>query len=392
MYVPAVVFILSAQNYLEFSGVFVLSLKPFDIENISRIFSLQGQYTGYEKINNGHINSTYTIFFEVDGKVKKYVLQMINTSIFTDPDKLMSNIVGVTDHIRHKNEEYQVKWADRGTLNFIPCIDGKYYYTDEEGRCWRMYSYVDDVYTCNTIDSEEVFRNAGIAFGEFQNLLADYDSTQLFETIENFHNTVSRFKDFMTAVEENRSGRLDNVRKEVEFAINHEPETHILVDLIAEGKLPLRVTHNDTKLNNILFDNTSNKGICIIDLDTVMPGLSLYDFGDSIRFGANTAAEDEKDISKVSLSLPLYEAYVEGYLSSARDALTELEKELLPMGAKLMTYECGIRFLMDYLNGDTYFKTEYADHNLVRCRTQFELVADMERKWEQMQEITKRYY
>lgn len=365
--------------------------KPFDIEKIASNFNLQGIFTGYEKINNGHINSTYTIIFDVDGKVKKYVLQKINTGVFKNPDKLMSNIVGVTAHIRKKDKENNLPYANRGTLKFLPCTDGKYYYKDEKDQCWRVYKFVDDVYTCNTIDSTEVFCNAGVAFGDFQNALADYDSSQLFETIENFHNTVTRFADFKKAVNDNLSGRLENVKAEVDFAFARESDAHVLVDLIAEEKLPIRVTHNDTKLNNILFDNTTNKGICIIDLDTVMPGLSLYDFGDSIRFGANTAAEDEQDVSKVSLSLKLYEAYVKGYLSSAKDSLTDLEKELLPFGAKIMTYECGIRFLMDYLNGDTYFKTEYPEHNLVRARTQFALVADMEKKMDQMIEITKKY-
>lgn len=364
---------------------------PFDIKKICENFSLDGKFIEYKKINNGHINSTYTLFFEKDGKINKFVLQRINTNVFKNPDELMSNIVSVTKHISKKNAEKKVEWADRGTLIFLPCKDGKYYYFDENGSCWRVYVLVDDVYTCNAIDSEEIFYNAGVAFGEFQNVLDDFDGASLFETIKNFHNTASRINDLKKAIEENKAGRLDSVKEEIEFALNREADTHILVDLIAEDKLPLRVTHNDTKLNNILFDNISNKGICIIDLDTVMPGLSLYDFGDSIRFGANTAAEDEKDVSKVSLSLSLYEAYVKGYLSSAKDALTSLEKELLPFGAKIMTFECGIRFLTDYLNGDTYFKTEYPDHNLVRCRTQFALVTDMERKMEKMQEITKKY-
>ncbi len=365
--------------------------KPFDIEKIAEVFSLKGDFTGYEKINNGHINSTYTLIFEENRKVKKYVLQKINTTVFKDPHKLMSNIVAVTSYIRKKNEELNIPWADRGTLTFLPCIDGKYYYIDEDNNCWRVYKFIDNVYTCNSIDSTEVFENAGVAFGDFQNILADFDGASLYETIENFHNTASRFNDLKKAVEENKSGRLDTVCEEIEFALAREEDTHKLVDMIEEGKLPLRVTHNDTKLNNILFDNVSDKGICIIDLDTVMPGLSLYDFGDSIRFGANTAAEDEKDVSKVSLNLELYEAYVKGYLSSAKNSLTDLEKELLPFGAKLMTYECGIRFLMDYLNGDVYFKTEYPEHNLVRCHTQFALVADMEKKMDKMLEITKKY-
>ncbi len=366
--------------------------KPFDIEKISEVFSLNGNFTGYEKINNGHINSTYNLIFENDGRIDKYVLQMVNTAVFKNLDGLMDNIVAVTKHISKKNKENNVEDAERRTLTFLPCNNGKYYYLDENGNYWRLYIYVDDVYTCNTIDNEEIFYNAGVAFGEFQNILADFDGASLFETIKNFHNTVSRFNDLKKAIEENRAGRLDSVKEEVEFALQREADTHVLVDMIAEGKLPLRVTHNDTKLNNILFDNISNQGICIIDLDTVMPGLSLYDFGDSIRFGANTATEDEKDLSKVSLSLPLYEAYVKGYLSSAKDALTDLEKELLPFGAKIMTYECGIRFLADYLNGDIYFKTAYPEHNLVRCRTQFELVADMERKMNDMLKITKKYF
>lgn len=365
--------------------------QPFDIHEIIEAFALTGDFVKYKQNSNGHVNNTYLLEFNENGATKKYTLQMINTFAFKKPDQLMSNIIGITNHIRRKNEENGVAWADRGTLNFIPCTDGKYYYYDAKGRCWRVYHFIDEVYTCNAIESADIFFNAGKAFGDFQNLLADYDIDSLFETIENFHNTVSRFADFQKAVEDNLSGRLENVKDEIEFALAREKDTHVLVDLIDEGKLPLRVTHNDTKLNNILFDNATNNGICIIDLDTVMPGLSLYDFGDSIRFGANTATEDEKDISKVSLDLNLYEAYVKGYLSSAKDALTDLEKELLPFGAKLMTYECGIRFLMDYLNGDKYFHIDYDDHNLVRCRTQFALVVDMEKKMDEMLEITKKY-
>ena len=364
---------------------------PFNLEKICQMFSLDGEFIEYKKNTNGHINSTFILTFNEDGEIKKYVLQMISTEIFKNPAGLMNNIVGVTKHIKKKNIDMNTPWADRCTLTFLPTIDDKYFYLDEQNNCWRVYEYIDKVYTCNAIENSNDFYNAGVAFGEFQNLLADYDSSTLVETIPNFHNTVSRFADFKKAVDENKSGRIDSAKEDVDFALAREKETHILVDLINEGKLPLRVTHNDTKLNNILFDEGTNKGICVIDLDTVMPGLSLYDFGDSIRFGANTAAEDEKDVSKVSLDLELYEAYVKGYLSSAKNALTDLEKELLPMGAWMMTYECGIRFLMDYLNGDVYFHTDYAEHNLVRARTQFALVADMEKKMDEMKEITKKY-
>lgn len=362
---------------------------PFDTETILKAFSLSGRVTEYKSLNDGHINSTYAITLTNENNIKtKYTLQKINTNIFKNPDELMSNIVGVTSHIK-KSLENSGKDPQRGTLSFLPCTDGKYYFKDSDGDCWRIYGFVDDVYICNTIDCADVFKNAGRAFGKFQRQLADYPMDKLNETIPNFHDTYSRFIDFTQAATADKCGRADGVRDLIDFALARENDTHVLLDLIDRKELPLRVTHNDTKLNNILFDKNTNDGICIIDLDTVMPGLSLYDFGDSIRFGANTAAEDEKDISKVSLSLPLYRAYVEGYLSSAKDSLTDCEIEYLPFSAKLMTYECGIRFLGDYLNGDTYFKTEYPEHNLVRAKTQLALVADIEKKMDEMKKITQ---
>ena len=362
---------------------------PFDAENILKEFSLNGEITDCKALNDGHINSTYVISLAEKDNIKtKYTIQKINTNIFTNPDELMNNIVGVTSHIRRILEN-SGKDPKRGTLSFLQCSSGKYYFKDSDGSCWRMYEFVDDVYICNTIDCEDVFENAGRAFGEFQRQLADYPMDMLSETIPKFHDTYSRFNDFRQAVKDDKAGRAKEIDKLIDFALERERDTHVLLDLIEQGKLPIRVTHNDTKLNNILFDKETNEAICIIDLDTVMPGLSLYDFGDSIRFGANTAAEDEKDISKVSLSIPLYKAYVKGYLSSAKKSLTEYEIEYLPFSAKLMTYECGIRFLGDYLNGDTYFKTDYPEHNLVRAKTQLALVADIEKKMDEMQKITK---
>ncbi len=359
----------------------------FDLEFLQSNFSFLGTYQSFSVKNDGHINATFVLRFGKNGKIQDYVVQRINTNVFKNPDVLMQNIVGVTSFLRGKILKNGGD-PDRETLCFLPARDGKYYAADENGNCWRCYRYIDDVYTCNVIDSAEVFYNAGLAFGAFQQSLADYPADTLAETIPNFHNTYSRFLDFETAVRENRSGRRDTVSAEIDFVRAREADTHVLLDLIDKGELPLRVTHNDTKLNNILFDNQTNQGICIIDLDTVMPGLALYDFGDSIRFGANTASEDEKDLSKVSLSLPLYKAYTEGYLHTAKDSLLPAEIEYLPFSAKLMTLECGMRFLTDYLNGDTYFKTEYPEHNLVRCRTQFKLVADMEQKMTEMQKIT----
>lgn len=366
----------------------VLETQAFDLQFLENNFALAGRFVSYDTLVDGHINSTFLLHYEnADGSQAAYTVQKINTAVFKNPDDLMRNVVGVTTFLQKKIRENGGD-PQRETLCFLPAKDGKYYAVDATGSCWRCYHYVDGVYTCNTIDNEAVFYNAGLAFGAFQQQLADYPSETLSETIPNFHNTVSRFADFRKAVADNLAGRRDRVTAEIEFLEARADDAHILLDLIAENKLPLRVTHNDTKLNNILFDKKTNQGICIIDLDTVMPGLSLYDFGDSIRFGANTAAEDETDLKKVSLSLPLYKAYVEGYLHTAKDSLWEAEIEYLPFSAKLMTLECGMRFLTDYLNGDTYFKTAYPEHNLVRCRTQLKLVADMEKKMAQMQEIT----
>lgn len=369
-------------------GVFFLGEQLFDLAFVQKQFRLEGAFQSSKSLNDGHINTTYQLCFQDNqGQKKDYVVQKINTYVFKDPDALMENIVGVTSFLRREIEKNGGD-PERETLNFLPCNDGKYYVKDQNGDCWRCYHHVGDVYTCNTIESEEVFKNAGEAFGRFQKMLASYPSETLKETIPNFHNTYSRFLDFEKAVRDNLSGRREQAAKEIQFMRAREADTHVLLDLMGKGELPLRVTHNDTKLNNILFDNKTNRGICVIDLDTVMPGLALYDFGDSIRFGANTASEDEKDLSKVSLSLPLYKAYVDGYLGVAKDSLTPREIEYLPFSSKLMTLECGMRFLTDFLNGDTYFKTAYPEHNLVRCRTQFKLVEDMEKKMADMQTLT----
>lgn len=364
--------------------------KPnFDIEEIREHFDFEGDYTGFYPIHNGHINNTYVLEFENGKNVKSYLLQQINTNVFNDPEKLMENVVGVTEYL-HKIIVENGGDPDRETLNVIKTRDGKPFLVSKDNRYWRCYNFITDAYTCQTIENPVVFYNSAVAFGNFQRLLADYPADSLHETIPNFHNTVSRYADLMAAVEKNAAGRLDSVKEEVQFAKDREKDTHVVVDLINEGKLPMRVTHNDTKLNNVMFDNQTDKGICVIDLDTVMPGSSLYDFGDSIRFGANHAAEDEKDLSLVYLDLNLFEQYCRGYLESAGKSLTKTEIEYLPFSAKLMTFECGMRFLGDYLNGDTYFKTAYPEHNLDRCHTQFALVADIEKKFDEMKAIVER--
>ncbi len=360
------------------------------IDTISELlgnFKFSGELKNVTQLHDGHINNTYIFeFCEESGHENKYLVQELNTYVFKNPDLLMQNVVGVTKHMQNKVIQNGGD-IERECLTVFFTNDDKPYYTDSEGRCWRCYNYVYNAHSCQKIENSEVFFNAAKAFGKFQGMLADYPIDSLCETIPNFHNTVSRFADFKAAVESNLSGRADEARSEIDFVLAREKDCRVLVDMLSEGKLPLRVTHNDTKLNNVMFDNETNEGICVVDLDTVMPGLSLYDFGDSIRFGANTAAEDEKDVSKVSLSLELFEAYTLGYLSSAGESLTKDEINQLAYSSKLMTLECGMRFLGDFINGDVYFKTEYPEHNLVRSRTQFALVADIEKKLPEMQKI-----
>ena len=360
----------------------------FDADEICSNFCFDGEFCGAYPSNHGHINNTYVIEFKKNGGINRYVLQEINVNVFKNPDELMENIENVTEYlsgiISSNGGDVQ-----RESLHVFRTVDNKPYYVDRQGRHWRVYNYVTDSFTCQCIDCPTTFYNAAKAFGRFQCMLDGYPCHTLHETIPDFHNTVSRFRDFKDAVKNDRAGRAKYVQSEIEFALAREKDAGVLVELLEKGELPLRVTHNDTKLNNVMFDEKTGEGICVIDLDTVMPGLSLYDFGDSIRFGANTAAEDEKDLSKVSLSLELYEQYTRGYLCAAGDSLTQREIELLPFSAKLMTYECGIRFLGDYLNGDVYFRIDYPEHNLDRCRTQFKLVEDIEKKFDRMIDITR---
>ncbi len=335
----------------------------------------------------GHINDTYL----ADSTPYKYILQKINHHIFQDPDRLMENIVAVTDYLR-KVIEKEGGDPDRETLTVIKTKDGKNLYRSETGDYYRMYIFVDRTKVYQMVENQDQFYHAAKAFGKFQKQLSDFDAGKLVETIPQFHNTCSRFEQLKAAIQENKAGRIDEVLPEIEFALAHENEISVIVDALEKQEIPLRVTHNDTKLNNVLFDEDSGEAICVIDLDTVMPGSLLYDYGDSIRFGASSGAEDEQDLSKIYCDLNLFETFTKGFLEELSDSITPKEVELLPFSAKLMTYECGIRFLADYLNGDTYFKVHYPGQNLDRCRTQFKLVADMEEKMTQMKQIVKKYY
>ena len=354
-------------------------------------FDLGGKVIKQLPYGNGHINDTYLLTIQKeDGTEGRVILQRMNRSIFTKPVELMENIMGVTSFLR---EKIIANGGDpnRETLNVIPAKDGKPYAVDADGEYWRCFSFIEATTSYDKVESLEDFYESAVAFGNFQRLLADYPAETLHETIVGFHDTKARFEVFKKAVEEDVCGRADSVREEIEFVLAHEDVANVFGDLLAKGELPLRVTHNDTKLNNILIDNETHKGICVVDLDTVMPGLAMNDFGDAVRFGASTAAEDEKDLDKVWCDMELFEAYTKGFIEGCGGKLTQKEIEMLPMGAKVMTFECGMRFLTDHLKGDTYFKIHRPNHNLDRARTQFKLVADMESKWETMNEIVKKY-
>ena len=350
-----------------------------------------GRLVSKTPYGNGHINDTFLVRCQTaDNTEKRYILQRMNHDIFKNPPQLMENMVHVTKYLRKKILS-QGGDPDRETLNVLKTQGGADCYQDSGNNYWRVFSFIENSMCLEKVENAKDFYDSGAAFGNFQRMLADYPAETLHETIPNFHNTPSRLQDFQKAVRTGDKERAALAQREISFVLDRVREASVLTDLLSEGKLPLRVTHNDTKLNNILFDADTHKALCIIDLDTVMPGLSLYDFGDSIRFGANTGAEDETDLTKVGLDLGLFEAFTKGYLEGCKGSLTAKEIEMLPMGAKLMTYECGMRFLADFLTGDHYFKVHRVNHNLDRARTQFQLVADMETKWDEMTAIVQKY-
>ena len=360
-------------------------------KEIAPKFAIEGTLTEAIPYGSGHINDTVRLTCELEnGGQKRYILQRMNDDIFKNPVELMENVMNVTSFLRNKIVERGGD-PERETLNVIRTVNGDNFLKDEDGDFWRMYIFIENATSFDMVRTPEDFYNSAVSFGNFQLLLQDYPAATLHETIPNFHNTVSRFGDFKKAVEEDVCGRAKGVQDEIRFVLDREADTHVICDALANGEIPLRVTHNDTKLNNIMIDNETGKGICVIDLDTVMPGSALYDYGDSIRFGASTGAEDEKNLDLVNCDMGLFEIYTKGYVEGCGGSLTEKEIRMMPMGAKLMTLECGMRFLADYLQGDVYFKIHRPEHNLDRARTQFKLVADMEKKWDEMAGIVEKY-
>lgn len=353
-------------------------------------FKLPGELKECIRYGSGHINDTYRLTYETPQGTKRYILQRMSKSIFKKPVELMENVSGVTAWLRKKIIENGGD-PERETLTLVKSNDGLPYFVDSTGEYWRVYLFIEGATCYDAVKDDNDFYQSAVAFGHFQRLLADYPAETLHETIKDFHNTPDRLEKFKKAVAEDICGRAASVQKEIDFILEREELTHALYDLQLDGRLPLRVTHNDTKLNNIMIDDETGKAICVIDLDTVMPGLTANDFVDSIRFGASTALEDEQDLSKVSCDLHLFDVYARGFIEGCGGALTDLEIDMLPMGAILMTFENGIRFLTDHLEGDHYFHIHREGHNLDRCRTQLTLVKDMQEKLPQMNAIIQKY-
>lgn len=362
------------------------------LEDAVYAFGFGTQCSYVKPFGEGHINETYAVYMPgADGTdVPLYVLQRININVFKNPDQVMDNIFGVTEYLRNVIRE-EGGDLDRETLSYIKTKSGETYFEDAGGQPWRCLHYVSNSVCYQMVERPEQFYQSALSFGHFLKQLGDYPAESLYETIPQFHDTAKRFRDFEDAQRKDVKNRARQCREEIDFVLSRKDDCDVLMKQLKEGKLPLRVTHNDTKLNNILFDKDTDEGLCIIDLDTIMPGLAANDFGDSIRFGASTAEEDEKDLDKVHFDMDLYDIYVKGYLEMAKDVLTPAEVDSLPWGARLMTLECGMRFLADFLQGDVYFKTAYPEHNLVRARTQFRLVKEMEEQFDEMNAILKKY-
>lgn len=362
-----------------------MTTPPHDLRPISEHFDTPGRFLDAVVYGSGHINDTYCVRFDRSGRTVRQIYQRINHRILKNPAALMENIERVTEHLREKLRGRAD--ALRRTLTLVRTRDGGVFYQDHQGNYWRAYLFIEDARTYDVAKSPEQAFEAAKAFGQFQQMLADLPSPRLNESIPYFHHTPRRFAALKEAIEADAVGRARTAGPEIEFAVRRESITQVLVDLHQRGEIPERTTHNDTKLNNVMLDDLTQEGICVIDLDTVMPGLALYDFGDMVRTMTSPALEDERDLAKVDMVFPMYEALVRGYLTAAGAVLNEAEKSHLAFAGKLITYEIGIRFLADYLSGDVYFKTHREGHNLDRCRTQFKLVESIERQEAAMEQL-----
>ena len=360
------------------------------IKAICQKFEIKGEFLSFERIDGGHINLTYRVYFSRDGEVKDYIVQQVNTYVFKDPVAVMGNISSVTEYIRAKIKQKQ-KTAKRNVLHYSKTIDGYYYTYMEDGSFWRCCRYINGSVSFQSVNDLSVIEGAGRAFGEFQVYLDDYPVKDLHIAIPHFHNTIMRYEALLEAAKKDEAGRFSEVEDLVQGYLEIEEIATKPYRLQRAGVLPLRVTHNDTKLSNILFDEKTLMPLSVIDLDTVMPGLVAFDFGDAIRVMASTGEEDEKDLSKVSLDIEKFSAFTKGFVGVLGSNLSEAEKQSLALGAIAMTAECGARFLTDYLDGDKYFRIHYPDQNLVRAKCHLKLAKDMIKRLDEMQEIVNKF-
>lgn len=362
-----------------------------DIKSIAKHFYIPGELTEIKPLSRGHINDTYILTTENKKHIVRYVLQRINHNVFEDPPSVMKNIVRVTEHIRSRMQKIDPLLASR-QLTVINSVDDTCFYEDNEGNFWRVYNFIEDAVSYDTIESGELAYEAARMFGWFQNMLVDLPDPPLHESINDFHNTPKRFSTFQSVLKKDTLNRARNAKSEIKFVFDNASICDVLLNLVNKGKIPVRITHNDTKVNNVMMDKNTNKGVCVIDLDTVMPGLSIYDFGDMVRTGATFVDEDEQDLSKVSLNLQMYEMFVRGFVEQSKHFLNPTEKEHLGFAARLITFEQLIRFLADYLAGDIYYKVYRKDHNLDRSRTQMKLVQSMIEQEEAMNGVTDKVF
>lgn len=354
------------------------------IRQVGSKFQVHGRFLRAFPIGRGHINDTFAADYDYGGRTVRFVHQTINHHVFPNPVAVMENIDRVTRHKRALLAEREDTEAGRKSLTVIPKLDGKLYYQDGDGVYWRTYIFIDRATTFDTIETLEQAETVAGAYGRFQNLLVDLPGKRLHETIPDFHHARKRFDRLMKVVEDDPMNRAASVRDAIQFVQDREDVVDVLLDLISKGELPDRITHNDTKLNNVMIDDATGEAICVVDLDTVMPGSVLYDFGDMVRTATSPALEDERDLSKVKMQLPMFEALVKGYWEAAKDFLTPVERDHLAFSGKLLCLMIGMRFLTDHIEGDVYFKTHREDHNLDRARNQFKLVSSIEEQADRM--------
>jgi Ser/Thr protein kinase RdoA (MazF antagonist) len=360
------------------------------IKHVLPHFCFRGTYADARELHSGNINNTYLLEYRDGERLVPYTLQRINTYVFKNPQGVMQNIAAVTEHLRRSVTRVQGS-CSREVLELVRTINGDTMFMDAEGGAWRAYAYITDALALDRVERMDQMEEVGLAFGRFQRHLADFPVDSLFESIPDFHHTIKRFFTFVRAVEADKAGRVSLSEDQIEFMFEHWRMMGEIVRLLERKVLPLRVTHNDTKANNVLLDRDTGKALCVIDLDTVMPGSSLYDYGDAIRFGASTAAEDEEDTRLIGLDMGKTRAFTRGFIQETAGILSEEELMRLPLGIKVMTCELAMRFLTDYLDGDLYFKVNSPQHNLIRAKAQIALLQDVEKKEEELNLLVRRY-